>query len=151
MLLLGLYLVPSSLACHVFFMLCSIFFKKLYLMFELHFLIHLAPLMHLILVHIFFSFPPSFWFICLFMKKMGRVYRSVYRSVSSFLYDSCVHSQEEKFYLVHICWYRILSAFNLHSEPRKIQKYHFLPMGPREHPKQRGSTHSGTEAPKVSF
>ena len=32
------------LACHVYLMLCSIFFC---LLFELHFLIHLAPLMHL--------------------------------------------------------------------------------------------------------
>ena len=45
------------------------------------------------LVHIFFSFLPSSWFICLFVTKRGRVYQNVYRSVSSFLYDSCAHSQ----------------------------------------------------------
>ena len=54
------------------------------------------------LVYIFFSFPPSYWLFCLFMTKRGRVYRRVYRCVSSFLYDSCAHFQEEKFYLVHI-------------------------------------------------
>ena len=41
--------------------------------------------MHHTLVHILFSFPPSSWFICLFVTKRGRVYRCV----SSFIYDSC--------------------------------------------------------------
>ena len=85
-----------------FFILCSVFLKIFYLLFELHFLIHLEPLMHLIIVHIFCSLPHSSCFICLFTTKRGRVYRSVYRSVSSFLYNSCAHSQGEKFYLMHI-------------------------------------------------
>ena len=42
----GLHLVPSSLACHIYFILCSIFLGFFCLSFELHFLIHLAPLMH---------------------------------------------------------------------------------------------------------
>ena len=47
--------------------------------------------MHHTLVHIFFSFPPSSWFICLFVTKRGRVYRCV----SSFIYDSCTFVGEE--------------------------------------------------------
>ena len=42
---IGLYFVPSSLACHVYFMLHSIF-RCFCLLFELHFLIHLAPLIY---------------------------------------------------------------------------------------------------------
>ena len=97
---LGLYLVPSSLACHVYFILCSIlcFCHS----FEFHFLIRFEPLMHHTLAHIFFSFLPSSWLICLFVTKRGRLYKRVYRCVSSCFYDSCAHSLGEKFYLVHI-------------------------------------------------
>ena len=38
------------------------------------------------------SFPPSSWLFCLFVTKRGRIYRRVYKFVSSFLYDSCAHS-----------------------------------------------------------
>ena len=64
------------------------------LLFELYFSFILHPSCIITLVHIFFSFPPSFLSICLFVTKRGRVL--------SFLYDSCAHSQEEKFYLMHI-------------------------------------------------
>ena len=83
-----------------------------YLLFELHFLIHLAPFMQLILVHIFFSFPSSFWFICQFMSKIGRVYMSVYQSVSSFLYNLCAHFQGEKFYFMHIRRERVIGEMH---------------------------------------
>ena len=33
----------------------------------------------------------------------------------------------------------------------KTQKYHFLSMGPQEHPEWRGATHPNTETPKVPF
>ena len=42
-------------------------------------------------------------------------------------------------------------CLDLRAGPRKIQKYYFLPMGPREHPKWRGITHLDTRTPKVSF
>ena len=48
-------------------------------------------------------------------------------------------------------WYHILSTLNLHARPRKIQKYHFLSMGPPEHPKWRGAICSNTGTPKVPF
>ena len=51
----------------------------------------------------------------------------------------------------HYCWYRILSALDLRVGPRKIQKYYFLSIGPREHPEWCGATHSDTRAPKVPF
>ena len=47
------------------------------------------------------------------------------------------------------CWYRILSALDLRVEPRKIQKYYYLSMGPWEHLKWRNTTCSDTRAPKV--
>ena len=50
-----------------------------------------------------------------------------------------------------MCWYHILSTLNLHARPRKIQKYHFLSMGPPEHPKWRGAACSNTRTPKVPF
>ena len=54
---LGLYHVQSSLACHVYFMLCSIVSLRCFcLSFELYFLIHLAPLMHHLLPLFIFSF-----------------------------------------------------------------------------------------------
>ena len=88
--------------CHVYFMLCSIFFRCFifYLSFIFSFILH--PSCIIIFIHILFFFPSSSWFICLFVTKRGRVYRRVYWCVSSFLYDSCAHSQREKFYLVHI-------------------------------------------------
>ena len=63
------------LAYHVYFILCSILFLRCFcLLVELHFLIYLVHLMYLTLVHIFFSFLSSSWFICLFMTKRRRVY-----------------------------------------------------------------------------
>ena len=70
---IGLYLVFFILACRVYLMLCSILFR---LRFELHFLIHLAPLMHHL--HIFFPFP-SFLLIHLSIRdKKGREYCHFY-------------------------------------------------------------------------
>ena len=50
-----------------------------------------------------------------------------------------------------MCWYHILSTLNLHARPRKIQKYHFLSIGPPEHPKWCGVACSNTRTPKVHF
>ena len=77
---LGLYHVSSSLACHVYFMLCSIFFFMFLSFFELHFLIHLAPLMHHLLPLFIFSFLSlipltSFAYSC----QKGREYIGVFR------------------------------------------------------------------------
>ena len=85
------------LACHVYLILCSILFC---LRFELHFLIHLAPLIyhyHCSYLHLLLSFLlDPFVYSC---KKGGRVYsKVVYQRVLSFLYDSCARSQGEKFY-----------------------------------------------------
>ena len=66
-------------------------------MFELHFLIHLAPLMHHLLPLSYLLFFPTFLLIHLSIRaKKGEC------MLSLFLYDSCAHSQGEKFYLVHI-------------------------------------------------
>ena len=62
------YVMPRFTSCSIILsMSCSLCFVAIFflfilcfcLMFELHFLIHLAPLMHHTLTHIFFSFPPS--------------------------------------------------------------------------------------------
>ena len=50
-----------------------------------------------------------------------------------------------------MCWYRILSAFDLHVEPQNFQKYYSLSMGPWEYPEWCGVTRSDTKAPKVPF
>ena len=74
-----IYVTPKFISCSIILsMSCSLWFVAFFwcfcLMFELHFLIHLAPLMHHTLTHIFFSFPHSFWLFCLFVTKKGRVY-----------------------------------------------------------------------------
>ena len=62
------YVMPRFTSCSIILsMSCSLCFVAIFflfilcfcLMFELHFLIHLAPLMHHTLTHIFFSFPSS--------------------------------------------------------------------------------------------
>ena len=100
---LGLYLVSSSLACHVLlYALLLCVFKVFCLLFELLFLINLAPLMHHY-PYSYFLFFPSFLLIHLSIRdKKGE---SILESVMECIvisYDSCAHSQEEKFYLVHI-------------------------------------------------
>ena len=72
---LGLYLVSSSLACHVYFILCNIMFLRCFV-FCLSFIFSfiLYPSCIFILVHIFFSFPRSFWPLCLFVSKRERVH-----------------------------------------------------------------------------
>ena len=84
------------LACHVYFMLCSIL---LCLLFELHFSLILHSSCIILLVHTLISCPRFSLALCLFVSKRGRVYsRVVYQRVLSFLYDSCARSQGEKFY-----------------------------------------------------
>ena len=100
---LGLYLVSSSLACHVLlYALLLCVFKVFCLLFELLFLINLAPLMHHY-PYSYFLFFPSFLLIHLSIRdKKGE---SILESVMECIvisYDSCAPSQEEKFYLVHI-------------------------------------------------
>ena len=72
---LGLYHVSSSLACHVYFILCNIVFLRcsvFCLSFIFSFILY--PSCIFILVHIFFSFPRSFWPLCLFVSKRERVH-----------------------------------------------------------------------------
>ena len=84
---LGLHHVPLSLACHIFFMLYGIFKDVFCLMFELHFLIHLAPLMHHLLSLSYLLFFPTFLLIHLSIRdKKGECI------LSSFLYDPRAHS-----------------------------------------------------------
>ena len=75
--------------------LCFVACFKMFLFFIWASFSHLSCTPHassFTLTHIFFSFPPSSYLICLFMTKRGRVYRRVYRCVLSFLYNSCAHS-----------------------------------------------------------
>ena len=97
---LSLYLISSSLACYVYFMLCSIFLRCFVFCLSFIFSFILYPSCIIILVHIFFSFPHFSWPICLFLTKRGRVFQKVYQKVLSFLYDSCAHSQWEKFHFL---------------------------------------------------
>ena len=89
---LGIYHVPSSLAYHVYFMLCSIVFKMFCLSFELHFLIHLVPLMHHplpLFISSFLSLLPLVAFVFLWQK--GREYTAEYTGVFCHLYMTYVH------------------------------------------------------------
>ena len=97
---LGLYLVSSSLACHVLlYALLHCVFKVFCFLFDLHFLNNLAPFMHHYPCSYFFFFP-SFLLIHLSIsdKKEESILECIVIS-----YNSCAHSQREKFYLVHIC------------------------------------------------
>ena len=77
---LGIYHVPSSLACHVYFILCSILYFCL--SFKLHFLIHLSPLMYHIYPcsYLFFPLLPLDSFVYLWQKggEYTREYRHFY-------------------------------------------------------------------------
>ena len=98
---IGLYLVSSSQ--HVMFTLyfVAFFFFFLGLRFKLHFLIHLAPLMH----HYHYSY---LHLLPLFLldplstrdKKGESILQKVSRRVLLFLYNSCAHPQGEKFYFL---------------------------------------------------
>ena len=95
LLCIGLYLVSSSQ--HVMFILCFVVFCFV-LDFELHFLILLAPFMHYYhcsYIHLF----PLFLLDPLSSpdKKGDSIFQRVYRSVLSFLNDSCAHPQGKKF------------------------------------------------------
>ena len=68
---LGLYLVSSSLTCHVYFILCSILFLRCFA-FCFHFISNSCCTIHASLSLFFFSFisfPHSSWPFCLFMSK----------------------------------------------------------------------------------
>ena len=85
----------ASLACHVFFILCSILFLRCFL-FCLSFIFHSPCLSYASLSFFLSSFLSHIFlgpFIYLWQKR---------RRVSLFLFDSYAHSQGEKFYLVHI-------------------------------------------------
>ena len=89
---LGLYFVPSSLACHVYFIVCSIFFSCFSLSFELHFLIHFTPLMH----HLLPLFIYSFLFLIPFDSfvyswQKGGEYTREYTKVYCHFYMTHVH------------------------------------------------------------
>ena len=90
---LGLYFVPSSLACHVYFIVCSIFFNCFSLSFELHFLIHFTPLMH----HLLPLFISSFLFLIpldsfVYSWQKGGEYTREYTSVYRHFYIIHVHN-----------------------------------------------------------
>ena len=93
---IGLYLTSSSL--HIMFTLCFVAFYFVFgLSFIFSFILH--PSCIIIIVHTFISCPLFSLTLCLFLTKRGRVYSREYTGVFlSFLYDSCVHPQEEKFY-----------------------------------------------------
>ena len=87
---IGLYLVSSSQ--HVMFTLCFVAIFFFCLRFELHFLIHLTPLMHY--YHIgrtFNSWPHFSLTLCLFVKKRGRVYSREYTREFFHFYMTLVH------------------------------------------------------------
>ena len=93
---LGLYLVFSSLTCHVYFILCSILFLRCFA-FCFHFISNSCCTIHASLslfIFSFISFPHSSWPFCLFMSKRGRVYWRVHQRV----YWTHEHSQGEKFH-----------------------------------------------------
>ena len=98
---LGQYLVSTSLACHVYFMLYSILFLRCFFFcLNFIFLFILYPSCIIILVHIFIYFPPSSWSICLFVTKGGE-YRHFYMTLVLFPRERssiyCTHSEGEKF------------------------------------------------------
>ena len=65
----------ASLACRVYFILCSIMFLRCFI-FWLSFISHSSctPYSFFSLDPIFFSFPQSSWPLCLFVSKRRRVY-----------------------------------------------------------------------------
>ena len=93
-------LFPHPQHVMFYFMLCCIVFLRCFV-FCLTFIfsIILHPSCIIILVHIFFFFP-SFLLIHLSIsdKKGESILECIVIS-----YNSCAHSQREKFYLVHIC------------------------------------------------
>ena len=93
---IGLYLVSSSQ--HVMFTLCFVALCfVLGLSFIFSFILH--PSCIISIVRSIISCPLFSLTLCLFLTKRGRVYSGEYTGVFlSFLYDSCVHPQGEKFY-----------------------------------------------------
>ena len=89
------------LVCHVYLMLCSILFC---LMIELHFLIHLAPLIHHYHCSYLYLLPLFLLDPCLFLTKRGRVYSREFTRVFCHFYMTLVHIlREEILFLMHIC------------------------------------------------
>ena len=86
---LGLYIVPSSLACHVYFILCSIL--CFCLLFELYFLIHLTPLIHHTLAHIFFFLSLFSIDSFVYLWQKGGEYTRKYTRVYCHFYMTHVH------------------------------------------------------------
>ena len=93
---IGLYLTSSSQ--HVMFTLCFVVFYFVFgLSFIFSFISH--PSCIIIIFHTFISCPFFSLTLCLFLTKRERVYSREYNRVFLlFLYDSCTHSQGEKFY-----------------------------------------------------
>ena len=52
---------------------------------------------------------------------------------------------------LYMYWYRILSVLDLCARSQKIWIYHFLSMGPWEHPEWHSTTRSDTRVTKVPF
>ena len=95
---IGLQLVSSSQ--HVMFTLCFVAFCFVfYLSFIFSFILY--PSCIIIIVRSFISCPCFSLTHCLFGTKRGRVYSREYtKEFLSFLYNSCAHSQGEKFYFL---------------------------------------------------
>ena len=100
---LSLYLVPSSLACHVYFMFCSILFLRC-LPFIWALFFHSSCTPHAFLPLFISFFFPSFLFIHLSIcdKKGESILESISESIVISLWLLCIFSVE-KFYFVHIC------------------------------------------------
>ena len=88
---LGLYHVPSSLACHVYFMLYSIVFLRCFifcLSFIFSFILHPSCIIPL-LISSFLSFLPLDWFVYLWQKGGG--YTGEYTDVYHHVFMTHVH------------------------------------------------------------
>ena len=97
---LGLYLVSTFLSCHVYLMLYSIVFLRCFffcLSFIFSFILYPLCILSLF-ISSFLSLLPLYPFVYLWQK--GGEYIREYQRVLSFLYDSCAHSQGEKFYFL---------------------------------------------------
>ena len=119
---IGLYLVSSSQ--HIMFTLYFVTFLFC-LLFELLFSFISHPSCIIILVPTFISYLYFSLNLCLFVTKRGRVYRRVL----SFLYDSCAHTQGEKFYLMHISRERDYHKGDAYTKGEKtliLRKLYFI-------------------------
>ena len=93
---IGLYLVSSSQL-----VMCTLCFVALCFVLGLSFIFSFIshPSCIISIVRSFTSCPRLSLTLCLFLTKKGKVYSREYtEKFLSFLYDSCVHPQGEKFY-----------------------------------------------------